>query len=108
MTDQLPQLIEALTKVTQSLEHVNTGYTITDAKDWPLLIALGGTMGTIIVGLIALMWTDLKSALSGHKMDNEKAIDLLWAEARRLNDKLEAQEDWVVIEMKECKTKCCK
>ena len=104
MDDQLPQLIKALTKLAEGLEHSSlTKYTITGAADWPILLVVGG----LVVGMISFMWVDLKSTFTEHKKDNKGELDLVWAELRKQEAKMETNKEFVLREMKECKEKCC-
>lgn len=78
-SEQIQLIISVLTKI------ADKPYAITGASDWPILVVVGGGA----LGLIGLMWRDLKAAirdyreewrgeLRAHKEENEKAIDVLW------------------------------
>ena len=57
-------------------------FTITSAKDWPILLVLG----SVLLGAIGAMWMDLKSSLKDNKREREKAIDDVWEEIRRCQE----------------------
>lgn len=81
--DQIAKLLEVLERI------ASRQYTLTGASDWPILMAVGG----VLVALIGLMWSDLrssikeyrtdwKSELAVHKRESKEELDLVWSALR--------------------------
>lgn len=88
--EQFAKLIESIATLSAR------SYTLTGAADWPLLAFVGG--GTLI--LLGMMWSDLRTSITGSKREAEKALETHIAECGKENDKI-----WQA--MRDCQGDCC-
>lgn len=106
--EQFEQLILLLAKI------ANFQYTLTDAADWPLLVALAGVIALClgsIIGLLVYIHKDLKltikekagewkEGLDKEEKERKEAVQLCWDGWREEKDNL-----WT--EMEKCQADCC-
>ena len=86
-SEQFAQLLKAIS---------DRPYTLTGAADWPLLVVLG--VG--LVGLIGLMWNDLKDTIRNHRGEWQIALNQYKEEHKQ-------EHDHIWTSMEKCKDDCC-
>ena len=106
--EQFEQLLLLLAKI------ANFQYTLTDAADWPLLVALAGViticLGSII-GLLVYIHKDLKMTIKESRCEWKNAL------SKEIEDRKEAvqicldgwkdEKDNLWTEMEKCQSDCC-
>lgn len=121
---ELSPLIEALTRVANSLEH-GTSYTLTGAADWSILVTSFSLFSGIIIAMFGIiMWFGKESVttitrsikdhrdewekhLDRHTAEGKEAINLLWDETRNIRKDCKDCRAEICHDMKECRAKCC-
>jgi len=77
---------ENIARLINAIESIaNKQYTISGAADWPMLIAIGSVLLTVI----GFMWIDLRGKLTEGRTDTRKELDTIWQA------------------MKDCQSECC-
>lgn len=66
--NQFSQLLTLLNQL------VSNKYTITGAADWPILVIVGGSLIGVLIALIGMMWSDLRTTMKDHKGDWQVAL----------------------------------
>ena len=66
------QLLTVLMKI------ADKPYSLTGASDWGMLVALVSLFGIIFMGMLGIIWHDLRGAFQEHKVYDDKAHDSLW------------------------------
>lgn len=92
--DQFSQLLAVLIKIADKRP------VITEAADWGMLAAVVTMFGAIVVGMIGVMWHDLKTGFASHQVFDEKEHCSLKAECKEKTDVI-----WAA--MKDCQEDCC-
>lgn len=90
--EQVEQTLKLLQRIAETLSGT---YTITGAADWPILAALAA----VILGLIALMWRDLKATIRDKDDIIRRDLEHEVTERKR-------QDDLLWSGMRDCKQEC--
>ena len=91
-----PEQLERIVHALEKLATKNQPYTITGAADWPILVALG----FILVSLIGFMWRDLRGYIKDNRSDWKEALTEHKSESKKENDII-----WAA--MRDCQSDCC-